>query len=71
MFHFKDASVKHVMDGMAMLGKISIDGDMSKVNIKQKFLKSSAYERSTEAGKPCTVLMGTPFEVKPLRPFVS
>lgn len=71
MFHFKQGSVKHLLDGMAMLGKITVDGEASTVTIKQKFLKSSAFERSVEAGKPETVLMGTPFKVQPLRPFVS
>jgi len=71
MFHFKEASVKHLLDGMAMLIKIKIDGETSSVNLVQKYLKSKAYERSIEAGKPCTTLMGTPFIVQPLRPFVS
>lgn len=70
MYHFKEGTVKHLLDGMAMLGKVKIDGSSSSVSIKQKFLASSAYERSVEAGKPCTVLMGTPFIVQPLRPFV-
>lgn len=63
--------MKHLLDGMAMLGKININGESGSVSLKQKYLKSSAYERSMEAGKPCTVLMGTPFVVQPLRPFVS
>ncbi|ODM94719.1 Beta,beta-carotene 15,15'-monooxygenase [Orchesella cincta] len=69
MFHFKEGSVKHLLDGMAMLSKISINGESSTVSVVQKYLKSKAFERSMEAGKPCTTLMGTPFVVQPLRPF--
>jgi carotenoid cleavage dioxygenase-like enzyme len=70
VFELKDDfCLNHIFDGYAVISKFELNG--GHVTFDKKFLNSEAYQRASNAGRPCVTEYGTKAYSDPAKSFFA